>query len=230
MIGIYTVITITILLSFVTVTLQVQQKHSLRFISKCLASLGFMAAAFLALSTQNKVETWHFAIVAALLLGLMGDVFLGTKELIKKEFEDPLMLGGLIFFLLGHIAYILVFSLTAARFNYWMLALLAVFPIVIYSLIKFKAIEPGKASIPMIVYSLVIGAMAVAAINYLAESLSLKGWLIFIGAVLFCLSDTLLAFYNFKSFKNPNNKQILSYIYLPAYYTAQSLFALVLAL
>lgn len=225
------IMAVTILLSFLTVTLQVKQFHAFRFISKCVASLGFMTMGILALSLQKTLETWHFAVIAALLLGLMGDVFLGTKDLIKEKHKDPLMLSGLLFFLFGHIVFIIVFFILAGDFFYWMISLLVIFPIAIFTLIKLKIINPKNAVVPILAYSLIIGAMAVFSLNYfIVSSGSARGIVVFIGALLFCLSDTLLTFFNFREFKQEKSKYILSYIYLPAYYTAQTLFVLAMVL
>ena len=67
--------------------------------------------------------------------------------------------------------------------------------------------------------------MLLSSINaYLELSAYTIGKFILAGGTLFCASDFVLAYYNFGN----NDKKYVKYLYMPAYYAAQLLFAMTL--
>lgn len=232
MIIVYLLMALTIVLSLITVTLQTKEFLGMKFLIKALASFSFMAMSLAAIALLPKIEIWHICIIVGLLFGLMGDIFLGVKGIVKEEYIEPLFLAGLLFFLVGHIIYIIVFFSIASSYVWQLFAILVLFPIIMFVLIKKKAIQPGKASFPMIIYAGIIALMFVGALNYIIISKgTTKGIMIFVGAMLFTLSDLLLAFYNFKDFgNNLLLKNTIAFTYMPAYFTAQTFFVLAMVL
>ncbi len=230
MVGLFIFMAITIALAIATAYVQEKGLFGIKFLIKSLASFSFMIMGFIALFIARRVEVWHIGIMIGLLFGLMGDVFLATNGIVEERLMLPLQLGGVLFFLLGHIAYIVTFQSMIANFNLWFLLIFIAFPIIIYTLIKRGIIpcRPKKAIVPMIAYAIIIGAMFAWAINLLVDSqFSTQGIIIFIGAFLFTLSDMLLTFYYFCDFDGKKRrKNIIAFIYMPAYYIAQTLFAL----
>lgn len=232
MIIVYVLMALTIVLSIITVTLQTKAYLGMKFLIKSLASFSFMAMALAAIALLPKVEIWHICVIAALLFGLMGDIFLGTKGIVREEYIEPLLLAGLLFFLVGHIIYIIVFMTIINSYVIYLFAIVIVFPLIIYVLMKKNFIEPKKATLPIIMYSSIIALMFVAALNFIiATKGSTKGVLVFVGAVLFTLSDLLLVFYNFRDFgNNLLIKNTIAFVYMPTYYVAQTLFVLAMVL
>lgn len=224
MIIIYILMALAISLSIVTVIIQTKGIIEIKFLIKSIASFCFLAMGIVAVWLADNLEIWHIAIVVALLCGLMGDIFLATDGLVKKEYLEPLLLVGLLFFLIGHVIYIIVYFSIADSFNLLFLIIVGIFPLIMFGIIKTKFMEPKKAILPIIIYSAIIGLMVATATNlFVGSSFSKQSTLIFIGALLFTCSDLLLAFYNFGNRKKCN---ILAYIYMPAYYIAQTLFVL----
>lgn len=229
MVLVYFIMAVTIILSFVTVYTQTKGYMGTRFLLKILSSFSFMIMAFVAIAVVGKVELWHILILTGLLFGLLGDVFLGTKGIVTERYIEPLLLFGLIFFLIGHIFYIYVFITIAQSFLLWLLILIIVLPIVVFGMIKIGVMNPKRATIPIYFYSLIIGLMLISAINYIVTTtFTAKSIVIIIGALLFTLSDLLLGIYNFGNIKEKTKARV-AFVYMPSYFIAQTLFALTIA-
>lgn len=131
-----------------------------------------------------------------LAFSLAGDVFL----MLPRERFIP----GLIAFLLAHVSYIIGFNQTAPTWNLpalIMTALVAFTIIRIYRRIADGLIASGNPALrlPVLVYSLVISLMLVSALLTLTgiSWQALPAILVSAGALLFFISDTLLAFNKF---------------------------------
>lgn len=133
-----------------------------------------------------------------LLFSLAGDIFL---MLPKEQF-----IAGLVAFLLAHIAYVVGFNLIPPPLNLasLMVLLVVALPAVqIFRRIRFGLQQRGreKLQLPVLVYSLVISLMLISALLTLVQpdELWLPGaaLLAAAGALLFFLSDTLLAWNKF---------------------------------
>jgi uncharacterized membrane protein YhhN len=150
-------------------------------------------------------------ILAGLVFSLAGDVFLMLPE---KWFQ-----AGLGSFLAAHVLYILAFrpapggGLSAPVF----------LPFMLYALLFFRMLAPGlgKLKLPVLVYTAAITAMAwLAACRYVYLG-GTKPLLAFAGALLFLISDSVLAYDRFAKKIGP--AQI---IILGTYFPAQLLIAL----
>jgi uncharacterized membrane protein YhhN len=182
-----------------------------KIVSKSLLSLLFVITVFL---QPGANETFAGHLKAGLILCLGGDVFLALSGL--KWFR-----AGLVAFLLGHGFYILAFSVLVP-FNGWFSP--GDFLILAISLGACRWLWPhlGTMKLPVLAYVVVItlmvfGAWAVFERPGLPSS---GAALIFWGAILFYLSDLLVARDQFIRKAFPNRL-----IGLPLYYTGQFLLA-----
>jgi uncharacterized membrane protein YhhN len=180
-------------------------------VTKSLLSLLFVITVFLQPALQ---EPFTRNLKVGLILCLGGDVFLALPG--AKWFRV-----GLAAFLLGHVFYILAFQ-GLAPFSGWLSS--ADFLILAISLGACRWLWPhlGAMRIPVLAYVTVITLMVFGAwAVFQAPGLPFPGRaLIFKGAVLFYLSDLLVARDQFikKAFSN-------RLIGLPLYYTGQFLLA-----
>ena len=133
-----------------------------------------------------------------LLFSLGGDIFL---MLPKEQF-----LAGLVSFLLAHVAYIIGFNLTPMPLNFPSLliaVLVALVGLTIFRRIRAGLLQSGKQklTLPVLLYSIVISLMLISALLTLVkpDEVWLPGpaLLASLGAFLFFLSDTLLAWNKF---------------------------------
>ncbi len=140
------------------------------------------------LSSSSKYIT-----LFALIFSLTGDVLLMFVETSANFF-----LGGLVAFLIAHIMYILLFL---KKKNQKKPSIPFSFVLIIYALGLFYVLKDGLGDmlIPVIVYMLVILSMALSASLRKGMVSNSSYNLVFIGAIFFMISDSILAvnkFYN----------------------------------
>jgi uncharacterized membrane protein YhhN len=123
--------------------------------------------------------------------------------------------------------YIVVF-LSAEPLKPYLIPVFLILPAAYAVLVKKKLINPGKNTLPVMIYSAVLGAMATSVVN-LAVSGNGGGIFALIAGILFVLSDTALFIFNFGSerVKELRGKWFVYCVFIP-YYIAQGLFALCL--
>ena len=149
-------------------------------------------------------------LVIALLCGFLGDTFLlGTTQ--------KLFTCGLLAFLAGHVVYIMLYL---GRVELAALPLLGlILPFAVYALLLvlvLKKLFPSlkKEDKPGVtVYMIVILLMNWAALQF---ALGGNSFLPFIGSILFILSDTMLAFQQFKFRSTPFSRIAIMTTYLAA--------------
>ncbi len=148
--------------------------------AKFVASSAFIA---LALRAGALDSVFGKLILAGLGLSWCGDMLLiGTSE--------AFFLGGLVAFLLAHVAYVSAFIAHGYRRSW---AIAAAIPITVIAIAVWAWLEPYTAanlSIPVRAYIAVISLMVIFAIGTRGEAGS---WLIVVGATLFFLSDLSVA-------------------------------------
>jgi uncharacterized membrane protein YhhN len=178
----------------------------LKRVSKPLASIGFVATAILAGAAETTVGIW---VLIALVLGLIGDVLLLGQS-------KPMFLGGLVVFLLGHLGFVAAF---VARGIAPYQILVGAVAMVFFGSIAWRWLAPhvGSMKIPVIAYMIVISSMVTFAF---ASCRAFGNWIVFVGVVIFYLSDLCVARERFviKSFTN-------KLFGLPLYYAGQILLA-----
>ena len=190
---------------------EVRRDRGGRFRSKPVASLGFVAVPLVtgALGGSGldaEVARWVFA---GLVLGAIGDVLLMFEA-------ERAFLGGLVAFLLGHLAYVVAFARIVPPARWIEGAMIAVVgATLVAAAIVLRWLWPrlGSMRIPVIFYVAVITAMVVGGIA-VATPLATGG------AIAFYASDLAVARDKFVS-KDAWNRAIG----LPLYYGAQLLIA-----
>jgi len=145
--------------------------------------------------TRNRENRQRKFVFAALVLSWMGDVIL-----LFQEKNSNFFLIGLLSFLLAQVSYIIAFSLSSL----WQNSLLKKHPWLVvffvgYAVLIFSIIHNGLGSmlIPVIVYMCVILLMGLSALNRFGKVSQRSFFDVFLGAILFILSDSLLAINKF---------------------------------
>jgi uncharacterized membrane protein YhhN len=137
---------------------------------------------------------------SALLFSWAGDVVLELPNALElPRLNEILFMIGLVCFMITHILYFAVFILTPGR-NYAVRKFFRfILPVIIYGavLLYYLYSDLGDMRIPVILYTLVLLAMLVTAINRYKKVNYLSYTLVLMGAVLFVLSDSLLAINKF---------------------------------
>jgi len=179
------------------------------------ATLLVIAVALLSLRESTWDPTYTWGVLVGLVLSLGGDVALMFKDN-QKAFGV-----GLVLFLLAHIAYTVVFTLLGrvSPLAAVSIPLLAAVGVGFYALIRSNL---GQMRLPVIAYMVVISVMVSRAISTLASPLFWTGQavMVAVGAILFYLSDMILAANRFwRSWKYDR-------ISLAFYYAGQLLIAL----
>ena len=179
---------------------------SLARVFKMLASTGFIA---IALSVGGMSSTYGRLVLAALALSWIGDLLL-------SYLSRPAFLGGLVAFLLGHVAYSFAFGVLGidTRFAVAAAVVLAVVAAVVW---RWLSPHVGDMAGPVIAYIVVISVMVLMAAGAYGSGATA---LIPIGATLFFLSDIAVARNQFVSPGVANRV-----VGLPLYYLAQILLA-----
>ena len=139
------------------------------------------------LTKAEKVNKWY---VTALFFSFIGDVLL----LDKINF----FIFGIAAFLITQLIYIFIFSKGLARIN-WKKKITSVIPFLLFYSVLISVLAPNLNDllIPVMVYGIAISIFGtVAFLNYLADKSSLSMTLLQ-GAILFILSDSMIALNKF---------------------------------
>ncbi len=159
-------------------------------------------------SATKGYPRWRFYVMAALVFSWAGDVFLISSEW---------FIAGLVSFLIAHIFYIIAYQKTGAATGE--LKTLDVVKFVAYGVVLIWVIYPGLDDllIPVLIYALVLLAMGVWAHKRRGATSSASFQLVAIGAILFALSDGLIAINKF-AFEVPFERILIMSIYMTAQY------------
>jgi uncharacterized membrane protein YhhN len=156
-------------------------------------------------------ETYRGLVAAGLLFSLAGDVFL---MLPANRFRE-----GLASFLVAHLLYIGAFTSTAG----FQLAPFALVPMLAAGALMFRALLPhlGELRLPVAVYVTAIGVMVWQAGGQWLEAGTTWAACALLGALLFAVSDSLLAWNRFRNAIPHSQVWVLG-----SYFPAQWLIAL----
>lgn len=176
--------------------------------SKLVASTAFLAVAILSGALQSR---YGRILLAGLILSWFGDMFLlGTT----RQF----FLAGLVSFLVGHIAYVIAFSVHGLNVKWLISAFVPVAALSGFVVVWLTPYLPQDMILPVRTYTIVISLMIIAAIGTRGAGGTL---LIPAGATLFYFSDLSVAAGQFIEPAFPN------FVWgLPFYYAGQVLLAL----
>lgn len=177
--------------------------------------LAFFSKPFLMISLVIvylvSVKKASFWFVSALFFSFWGDVLL--------LFIDQFFVFGLASFLVAHIFYIKITSGFIRKFSFKKIMLLCLpFTVYLISFLSLLKDNLGEMKIPVIVYGVVICTFGiVASLNYIQEKSTVNLWL-FLGAIFFIISDSLIAI---NRFNEP--KEIYQILIMITYIIAQYL-------
>ena len=156
------------------------------YVFKPLTTIFILAIAFLGGAASPPI--YMIMILIGLVFSLAGDVFLMLPS-------DQFILG-LVSFLIAQICYIVAFT-SGRGFSFNMASLV---PVLVYGVIVYVLLSAnlGKMRLPVIAYMIVILVMAWQAWERSSALGERAALLAFVGAVLFVISDTLLALNRFR--------------------------------
>ena len=166
-------------------------QNSLRLFSKPLIVVSLLI--YFISKTVATPSRLRSLIITALLFSLLGDL------LLLFEANDPVFfITGLIAFLLAHIFYIIAFNhlRTTEKIR---LKILFFIPVLCYYLFLIVVLYNylNEMKIPVMVYGGAISLMLVMAVHLAGIKYASLGRIVFFGALLFIISDTILAFNKF---------------------------------
>jgi uncharacterized membrane protein YhhN len=135
-------------------------------------------------------ESIYWLLIIALVFGWLGDIFLMLGH------EGNWFMLGLGSFLIGHIFYIILYLIinkNILMFPVWGLVLLI--PSIFLALFFYSKIhgKMGDLTIPTIIYLITIFTMSVCATLLLSEFNSISFLFVYLGPILFMISDGMIA-------------------------------------
>lgn len=171
--------------------------------------LTMVLIGLMAILGQGAPPYYKYMIITGLVFSIMGDIFL--------MLPTDRFVVGLVAFLIAHLFYIGAFVPEIGALRWWPLIPFALFGIVIYI---YLAPSLGKLKLPVLLYVGVIMAMAWVAWERWIQTGQSGALLAAFGAVLFVISDTILAINRFRApFK------LYRLLNLTTYFAAQWLIA-----
>lgn len=181
---------IFLIVGIIDLVLTAEQNSELRIYSKPFILIP-LAIYFYQISKSLKETILRKALLAALAFSWFGDVLL---------LYPKLFLYGLGAFLMAHICFVISFKLSQEKpFEIGQVNFIKLFlynlPIYIPAAIVYYMIQPnlGAMQIPVVIYILVIVTMVTTARERYKKTHSSSFWQVFIGAVIFMISDGILA-------------------------------------
>ena len=208
---------IPFLVATVALTIQGDLKGDRKqvYVFKPLSTVLVIAVALLALTRPGNDAAYTWAIGLGLLFSLGGDIALIFTS-------DRAFLMGVVLFLLAHVIYGATFAIAGglAEPLWGPAAVLAGIGIAFYA-VMYRYL--GKMRVPVAIYAVVISIMVWTAVStHESQAVSpTRSWLVILGAILFYVSDVILAV---AKFAHPFKHSRLAN--LTAYYTGQLLIAL----
>ena len=167
--------------------------EAIRFSTKPLLIPVLMLAVY----SQTPTSTQRTLVLVALFFSFLGDVFL------LLEYANPLLfIAGLVCFLTTHILYIVYFGRlrpikeSLLKRYPWILVLILAYGI---GLVYFLFPTLGDLTLPVIVYAIIICTMLGTSLHIFKRVNPSAGNLFVGGALLFVLSDSLLAVNKFST-------------------------------
>ena len=170
---------------------------------------------------DNKFLYFTLFIGLGLICGLVGDLFLEVQYFYDKKKESQILYGMISFFM-GHVFYIIAIS-TLIGFNFFSVLIGLVFTLLIAVGGQVLKMDFGVLRIPSYMYTFIIFTMVGQAFFLgISYDFNLFSLTLMIGAILFGISDLILAPIYFKNEKRAS----FAILNLSTYYMAQLLIAI----
>lgn len=172
--------------------------------------------------TKANFTTFHKFLLAGFIFSMFGDTFLMFVE--NEPPRPEFFLYGLGSFLITHICYLLAFLKFPStkkgliqRQPFWILPFIVLF---FGNILTLWSDIPAAMKIPVIIYSLAIVLMAIGALNLFGKAPKYVFKWIFIGAILFVISDSLIGLNKFRGddFQIPLVRILIMGFYLSGQY------------
>jgi uncharacterized membrane protein YhhN len=162
------------------------------YVFKPLSTLLVIAVALLSLTTPAAKPAFTFWVTIGLVLSLGGDVALMFKT--NRDF-----LIGLVLFLLAHVVYAATFTVPN---GFHAEDLITGVALLVFGVAVYLYLWPGlgRMKVPVLIYLLVILFMVNRALStFFGDAFTgAQAWLLSVGAILFMLSDLILAINRFR--------------------------------
>jgi len=152
-------------------------------------------------AVRGKYDLFHRLIMLALFFSWLGDVFLELSDFTEFLQVSPqtVFIAGLVFFLITQAIYFVGFSIPKGK-NYVLTSrIYQTFLVFLYGAIMLYYLyrSLGDMKIPVIVYMVIILLMLLSALNRYGKVNGLSYILVVFGAMLFVISDSLIAITKF---------------------------------
>jgi len=143
---------------------------------------------------KGQINNFHRMIMSALVFSWLGDV---TLQLQGKN--DIFFMIGLFCFLLAQVMYLIAFFSTKGENVLFFKKIYLILPVILYGLIILYILYDGLGDmkIPVIIYTVVILMMLSSALNREKKVNRQSYILVLVGAILFILSDSMIAINRF---------------------------------
>lgn len=218
----YALLAIGITATIIFLVLRVKKGGIAALYAKAIASCCFIATALAAMNRNRVFLEFGTLILAGLILGMLGDIWLDLKWIYLQD-KDLYLYAGFISFLLGHLCFITAIF-RSAPWNSFSIIMSTVLALVI-GLIAILMEKPlkmkyGKFKLIVFLYSCTLAlTMTASMMTAYITKFKLSAWIVMsVGALLFLLSDLVLSGMYFGENKNTKGNIILNHT---LYYAAQ---------
>lgn len=160
------------------------------------------------ISASKGYPSWRVYVVIALVFSWAGDVFLISNDM---------FIAGLVSFLMAHVFYIIAYHKTGAASG--KLRPLDIIKFILFGALLIWTIYPGLGGmlIPVLIYALLLLSMGVWAHKRRGATSATSFTLVATGAILFVISDGLIAVNKF-AFEVPAERLLVMSTYITAQY------------
>lgn len=218
----YVLLAIGITATIVFLVLRVKKGGIAALYAKAIASCCFIATALAAMNRNRVFLEFGTLILAGLILGMLGDIWLDLKWIYLQD-KDSYLYAGFISFLLGHVCFITAIFRSAPwnSFSIIMSIVLAlVIGVIAILMEKPLKMKYGKFKLIVFLYSCTLAlTMTASMMTAYITKFKLSAWIVMsVGALLFLLSDLVLSGMYFGENKNTKGNIILNHT---LYYAAQ---------
>ncbi|HKK42697.1 MAG TPA: lysoplasmalogenase [Bacteroidales bacterium] len=196
-------------LLFIFVSMQAGKNTAI--INKALI-MPSLAVLFL-LNMKRPPGRQDYMIIAGLFFSWAGDIFLELPD------SEVMFVPGLASFLLAHVMYLTVFFSTEGKNTISLRKPVLILPVLTYgaALVAYLYKYLGDMRLPVIVYAVVILTMLTGAINRYHKVSIISYLLVLSGAILFVLSDSMIAINKF-AIAIPSARIFIMITYVTAQY------------
>lgn len=215
-------ITLCMLLSLLFTYVDYKQYYKKALILKSCATLSIAFLSYVCFNINSDGNRLYFILIfIGILCGLIGDFLLALDKLYIRKYKRY-FISGLTSFLVGHIFYIKAFTLINP-INIYDFIFAVICILIPYYVSKKTNLDFKELQIPIYLYTLVISLMLGKATSILLFSNNQPiNVVIFIGTLLFVISD---GFLSFDIFGEKKSNLLTVYCHL-SYFPAQIMLAL----